>query len=107
MASAVLACVLLQLGGLPADGRKSVSDRGCERPLRERATPLPAISGQVARHVHNDFALSTLMNRVSATTVYDRGFLIDHELRLHNSHRCSKIYAKLRKMISVNYYHIR
>jgi len=58
MASAVFACVLLRLGGLPTDGCKSVSDRGCERPLRESATPLPDVSGQMARHVHNDFALS-------------------------------------------------
>jgi len=58
MASAVFACVLLRLGGLPTDGHKSVSDRVCERPLRESATPLPDISGRMARHVHNDFVLT-------------------------------------------------
>jgi len=41
-------------------GRQSISDLGCERPLH----PLPDISGQMARHDYNDFALSNRkMNR--------------------------------------------
>jgi len=76
MASCCSRVRLLWLGGLPMDGRKSVSDRGCECPLHESATPLPDISGQMARHVHNDFALSNRNELAFVNTASGRASLL-------------------------------